>query len=218
MKNQRIRITYRQREIYDFIRTFIKEKGVAPTIQEIADNIGFKSKRAVTYHLKVLENLNIIKRDSSKRGIGIPQDISELKSEKTVLIPLVGRAPCGSPVWAEQNIEDYYPISQKIVEGKSGLFFVKAFGDSLNKAGVNEGDLILFQKQENAENGDIIAALINNEITIKIFQREGNFVFLQPNSNNPKHKPIILDSDFKIQGKMLHVMRGLNTTERLVPG
>ncbi len=212
----KIRLTYRQKEILDFIISYIRERGYSPTIREIMSGLSFASPRAVDYHLEKLEEARLIQRSSEKRGIRLFQQESE-NNQKTILIPLVGTAPCGGPLWAEQNIEDYYPISNKLIKHKKGTFILKAVGDSMNKEGIESGDLVLVDNQEQAQNGDNIVALLDDSATIKKFYKTDNHVVLKPNSTNPQHKPIILDSDFIIQGKIIDVIKNTDDSERLMP-
>ena len=123
-----------------------------------------------------------------------------LASNETVKIPLLGIVACGMPIFAEENIEAEIPVSVKLIKRSYKYFLLKAFGDSMNKKGINNGDIVLIRQQQVAENGDLILALIDNEATIKEYQNNGNTIVLKPNSTNPDHQPIILTSDFRIQG------------------
>ena len=172
MKKGDEKITTQQRAILDFISITLKENGLSPTIREISEKFGFASPRSVTYHLDKLEDAKLIKRNASKRGIRLTTDDGIV--EKTVLVPLVGSAPCGGPVWAEQNIEEYYSVSEKLVKGKENVFFVRATGDSMDREGINEGDLLLVSANEPIDNGNVIIGLIDGEVTVKKFYQSKN--------------------------------------------
>ena len=137
-----------------------------------------------------------------------PQDLIDVKKSnkveinetQTVEIPLIGEVACGMPILAQENIEAYIPVSTKLIKKHSDYFLLKASGDSMNKKGINNGDLLLIQKKIMAENGDIVLALIDDDATIKEFISNESMVVLKPHSTNPKHQPIILTDDFRIQG------------------
>lgn len=119
---------------------------------------------------------------------------------KTIKIPLLGRVACGNPIFAVENIEAEIPVSIELIKPGHKYFLLKAHGDSMNKRGINDGDLVLVKQQQVAKNGDDIVALIDDEATIKEFNHHGNMIILKPHSTNERHQPIILTEDFKIQG------------------
>ncbi len=121
-------------------------------------------------------------------------------SNEMIKIPLLGIIACGTPILAEENIRIRIPVSVKILKPNQRYFLLRALGDSMNNAGINDGDLVLIRQQQTAENGDKVVALIDNEATIKEFHHKGNAIVLKPKSTNDKHQPIILSNDFKIQG------------------
>ena len=112
----------------------------------------------------------------------------------------MGAASCGLPLFADENIEGYVPVSLKLIKPSEKYFLLRAVGDSMNQAGIQPGNLVLVRKQSTAQNGDKVVALIDDEATIKIYQNNGDTVVLKPKSSNPVHQPIILTRDFKIQG------------------
>ena len=118
----------------------------------------------------------------------------------TIKIPLLGNVSCGIPLLAEQNIDSYISISKELIKSANNYFILKAIGDSMNEAGINDGDLVLIKQQQNANENDLVVALIDDEATIKEFHRKQNMIILKPKSNNQKHQPIILTNDFRIQG------------------
>jgi repressor LexA len=169
----------------------------------------YNSPRSVSYLLEKLTEKNVIKRTDEK-GIQIIADFEGDESRvNTVDVPIVGEVACGMPMLAEQNIVDSIPISSKIAKPPHKYFLLKAKGDSMNKKGINSGDLVLVRLQQTAKNGDLVVALINDEATIKEFKTLDEAVALIPHSTNPKHKPIILQDDFMIQGVVQKVLAGL---------
>jgi repressor LexA len=121
-------------------------------------------------------------------------------SVSTIDIPLVGQVSCGLPMLAHENIEAYISVSASLAGPGENYFFLRASGDSMNMAGINNGDLILVKQQATASNGERVVALVNDEATVKEIQYKGNYVTLLPRSSNPVHKPIILAEEFAIQG------------------
>jgi repressor LexA len=134
----------------------------------------------------------------------------ELNHVKTVSIPLVGNIACGLPVLAEENVEELIQVSSKLIKQGFKYFLLKAKGDSMNMAGINDGDVVLVKQQSIANNGDRVVALINEEATLKEFHVASGVIVLKPISKNKKHKPIIVDKDFQVQGVVTAVISGLN--------
>lgn len=126
----------------------------------------------------------------------------------TVNIPLLGSVACGTPLLAEQNIDSYISISKELVRSNNNYFILKANGDSMNEAGINDGDLVLVKQQLFANENDLIVALIDDEATIKEFHKKQDMVILKPRSNNKKHQPIILTNDFRVQGIVEAIIPG----------
>ena len=166
----------------------------------------YKSTRAVTYLLEKLESKGFIHR-FGRGQIRITKEIPETDmSARTVQVPLVGSAPCGNPVLAEENIEAYYPVSTQIARPPGRYFLLKAMGNSMNQKGIEDGNLVLFRQQPVAENGDIVVALIDGEATIKEFKRMETAIALMPRSSESRHRPIILTRDFQILGVVKSVL------------
>lgn len=124
-------------------------------------------------------------------------------SENTVMIPVVGEITCGIPILAVENIETEIPVSVDLVKGSNKYFLLRAIGNSMNLAGINDGDLVLIKQQNTAENGNRVVALIDDEATIKEFHRSDQAIILKPRSTENKHKPIILTQEFKILGVVI---------------
>jgi len=121
-------------------------------------------------------------------------------------IPVVGKVSCGMPIYAEENIATYVAVSTEIAKPHNNYFILYAEGDSMDEAGINSGDMVLVKQQPSAENGDMVVALIDDEATIKEFHKKNNMVILKPRSTNKSHQPIILTSNFRIQGVVADVI------------
>ena len=199
-------LTTRQKSIYDFLSTTIREKGYAPSIPEIGQRFKITSTRGVFDHLKALERKGYIKR-VGKRAIEIisPSGRSALPEAKE--IPIVGRVQAGAPILADENIEGFLPVASELARG-SETFALKVKGDSMIEDSIVEGDLVIIRQQHTAENGDIVCALIGNEATLKRFYRAGNEITLKPANKN--YDPIVvLDGEFRVVGKATGVIRKL---------
>ena len=147
------------------------------------------------------------KTDGSYRLI---KNLSDNEVTRTVDVPLVGTVSCGVPILAEQNIEAMIPVSTSLVKSGSRYFLLKAKGDSMDKAGINDGDLILIKQYPVAKNGERVLALIDDEVTVKEFYRSRNIVTLLPRSYNSKYQPIIVTDDLMIQGIVVEVIPKVN--------
>lgn len=185
------------------IRNRFIHTGTGPTLAEINKETGGKSPRSASLVLDRLDKEGLIKR---KDGKIISIDFGISNSISTVKIPLVGSVPCGTPMLAEQNIETYIPVSTALAKKGSKYFLLRATGDSMNLAGINDGDILLVRQQETAEKNDKVVALIDEEATVKMFEKTNDAVILRPKSTNPAHKPIILTDNCKIQGVVVAVL------------
>jgi repressor LexA len=190
------------------IRNSIMHSGKPPSVRELMKRLGYSSPRSVSYLFEKLEEKKLIRR--SGRDLKIIADFEGDETRvNTVDVPIVGEVACGSPMFAEQNILDTIPVSIKLAKPPHKYFMLKAKGDSMNKKGINPGDLVLVKQQHTAKTGDLVVALINDEATVKEFRILDGAVALVPRSTNPKHKPIILQDDFMIQGVVQTVLSGL---------
>jgi len=188
------------------IRDSVLYEGKSPSLRSIAKELGFKSPRSASLLIKSLEDKGYIKRTPGG-NIRILKSLSgKTQSERILKIPLVGNAPCGIPFLAEENIEAMIPVSQRMISPGANYYLLRAVGDSMNKARIKNGDLLLVRQQPVANPGEIVVALIGDEATIKEFRRKGNKVILMPKSTNKEHHPIILDKDFIIQGVVIDVI------------
>ena len=198
------RITAKQQEILEFIKEVILSRGYPPTVREICEKVGLKSTSSVHSHLETLEKNGYIRRDPTKpRAIEIVDDSFQMVRTEMVSIPVVGNVAAGLPILAEQNIDSYYPVPAEHVP--SGVSFaLKVRGDSMINAGIMNGDLIFVNECRNAENGDIVVALVDDSATVKRFYKEKDHIRLQP--ENDAMEPIIVP-DCTILGKVFGVFR-----------
>ena len=188
---------------YAFIRNQVVHTGVTPSLREIGKAVGYTSPRSVQLMLLRLQKAKLLRyRD----GVIVLSTKNRPDSEHTVDIPLVGAVACGAPSLAEQEPEALIPISIKIARPGSTYFLLRAVGTSMNRAGINDGDLLLVRQQSTAEEGEKVVALINDSAAVKRFHREGNVVILRPDSTDPSHQPIVLSEDFLIQGVVAAVL------------
>ena len=190
-------LTNKQNEVLSVITDLTQKKGIPPTLGEIRDYLGYKNTSSVQRHTDALKKKGYFVLDKfQSRSLRIKKFL-----QKKYNIPLVGSVSCGQPMLAVQNIEAYIPYEVK--GDPSDYFFLRAVGDSMNLADINDGDLVLVKKQPNANQGDEVVALIGDEATIKIFKREKDKVVLEPKSTNPIHKPLYIFEDLQIQGKVV---------------
>lgn len=183
---------------YSFIRNEIMHSGVTPSLREIARFVGYTSPRSVQLMLERLKKRRLIAY--SQGVIKLAADGSKVLSEQTVGVPLVGGVACGMPTLAEQHPEAVIEVSIKIAKPRHSYFLLRAEGTSMNKSGIQDGDLLLVLQQPTAEQGEKVVALINGDATVKHFYQHDNIVVLKPNSTDRSHKPIVLTDDFIIQG------------------
>ncbi len=182
------------------IRNFIMQQGRMPSVRELMRALGYRSPRSALVFIHKLVDKGFLEQ-KTKGGFRLLKDIeSSENSAQTVNVPLVGSVSCGMPIFAEENIEANIPVSTNLTKGSHKYFFLRARGDSMDKKGINNGDLVLIRQQSTAENGDIVVALIDNETTIKKFVRSNDAVILKPMSSNPAHVPIVLTNNFLVQG------------------
>lgn len=203
-------LTKRQQRVYDFIESYITEKGYGPTVREIAEAVDLSSPSTVHVHLKTLEDKGYIVRDPLKsRSIALPHHVNtepsfgSTGSTNTLSLPLVGNVAAGEPILAEQNIESTMVLPTEIV-GDSASFILAVHGESMIEAGINDGDYVVVKEQTVARNGEIVVALIEDGATVKRFYKEADHIRLQP--ENSTMEPIIT-RDCAIVGKVVAVLR-----------
>lgn len=198
--DKKIPLTPKENDALYEIRHAIRLLGRFPSVRELMISMGYKSPRSAAVLLEKLEEKNFLERDALNR-LSIPAEPEESSfSADTINIPVVGSARCGTPDWAEQNIEEYVKVSTRLAPRDRQHFFLRAKGDSMNEAGIEENDLVLVRVQNTATDGERVVALIDDEATIKEFHRRNDIVVLKPRSNNPVHQPIIVSDSLQIQG------------------
>ena len=201
------KITPKQEEILEYIKDCILKKGYPPSVREICEAVSLKSTSSVHSHLESLEKNGYIRRDPTKpRTIEILDDDFALTRRELVNVPVIGTVAAGTPILAEQNIEDYLPIPAGILPNKE-VFMLKVKGNSMIEAGIYNGDKVIVAKQPNAENGDKVVALVDDSATVKTFYKENGHFRLQP--ENSSMDPIILDQ-VEILGKVIGLFRMMN--------
>jgi repressor LexA len=195
-------LTKRQQEIFDFIKRYSARHGYPPTVRDIGKAIGLTSSSTVHAHLANLEKLGLLRRDPTKpRAMEILE-----KAKRAVLpsgLPLVGRVAAGSPLLAEENIEEHLDVPS-VAGGDEGDYVLRVAGDSMKNAGILEGDYVVVHQQDTARNGEIIVALLGEEATVKRFFKETDHVRLQP--ENEALEPI-LTRDVQVLGRVVGVFR-----------
>jgi repressor LexA len=212
-------LTWRQRKVLQVIRESVQRRGYPPSMREIGEAVGLTSTSSVSYQLSTLQNKGYLRRDAGRprtvevRLPGHPAVRPEpafddevrmdITSQEAAYVPVVGRIAAGGPILAEQSIEDIFPLPRQLV-GEGTLFLLKVVGDSMINAAIADGDWVVIRQQPVAENGDIIAAMIEGEATVKTFKRSGSHVWLMP--HNPAYTPIPGD-EAEILGRVVAVLR-----------
>ena len=174
------------KELFEYIRGFLQKNGYPPTVREIQSRFGIKSTASVAYYLKQLESENLIRRSKQKkRTIEV---VGEVKAEQ---VPLLGEIAAGTPILAVENIDTYMPLPEGFFGTTAPLFMLQVRGNSMIDVGISNGDYVVIRKQETAENGEIAAVLIDNEVTLKRFYKEKSRYRLHP--ENKEMDDIITD-------------------------
>lgn len=205
-------MTARQREVLAFIRSFTERHGAPPTVREIGERFGFTA-RAAFDHLRALERKGMLHRRVTGKRVSRTLVLSDWGGARRPAmreIPVLGRIAAGTPLFAEENREDSIPVRAEWFARKGeDLFALRVRGESMINAHIMDGDLVLVRRQETAQPGEIVAALLDNEATVKRLGREGEAVVLRP--EHPTMKPIVVEpghGDFRILGKVVGLVRG----------
>ncbi len=197
------RLTPRQEKIFKFIKDEVRSKGYPPSVREIGEAVGLRSSSTVHAHLEKLEKKGYIRRDPTKpRAIEVLDE--SVQDAYMVSLPVLGRVTAGQPILAQQNIEEFIDVPSQFVKPGASQFVLRVKGDSMVNAGILDGDLVLVRQQNQAENGEIIVALLEDEATVKRFFREDDTIRLQP--ENPAYAPIE-SPDVVVLGKVMAVFR-----------
>lgn len=198
------KISQKQKEILEYIKQEILNKGYPPAVREICEAVHLKSTSSVHSHLETLEKNGYIRRDPTKpRAIEIMDDTFNLTRREVVNVPMVGRVAAGEPILAAENVENYFPIPAEFMPNEK-TFMLKVKGESMINAGIFDGDNILVKQQSTASNGDMVVALVEDSATVKTFYKEEGHYRLQP--ENDTMDPIIVDQ-VEILGKVFGVFR-----------
>ena len=217
-------LTWRQRKVLQVIRESVQRRGYPPSMREIGEAVGLTSTSSVSYQLSTLQKKGYLHRDVGRprtvevRLPGHPavrpepghEDIEsadipgiDIPSQEAIYVPLVGRIAAGGPILAEQSVEDVFPLPRQLV-GDGTLFLLKVAGDSMMNAAITDGDWVVVRQQEDAVNGDIVAAMLDGEATVKTFIRSDGHAWLIP--HNPAYTPILGD-EASILGRVVAVLR-----------
>jgi repressor LexA len=221
-------LTWRQRKVLQVIRDSVQKRGYPPSMREIGEAVGLTSTSSVSYQLSTLQRKGYLHRDvgrprtvevrlpghpairpeqttssNSAEVTELSADGLDIASQEATYVPLVGRIAAGVPITAEQQVEDIFPLPRQLV-GEGTLFMLKVAGDSMINAAIADGDWVVIRQQEDAENGEIVAAMIDGEATVKTLKQSDGRVWLMP--HNPAFTPILGD-DATILGKVVAVLR-----------
>jgi repressor LexA len=189
------------------IRNSLMHSGIAPSIRGIMKALNYKSPHSSMLLVNKLIERGYLKRRKIDGRLRLMQGaLGDRTDARTVEIALVGSAPCGQPMLAEENVEMTLPVSIALAKPPHRYFFLRATGDSMDKREIHDGNLVFVRQQVDAENGQIVVALIDGEATIKELHKSKGTIILMPRSSNPKHKPIVLHVDFQIQGVVVNVL------------
>jgi repressor LexA len=198
-------LTKRQKEIFDYIRKYAGKHGYPPTVREIGKAVGLHSSSTVHAHLANLEKIGLLKRDPTKpRAIELLVDRAR-KMMRGPGLPLVGQVAAGEPILAEEHIEEYLEVPA-VIGGETGDYILRIKGDSMKDVGILEGDFVVVRPAEDASNGEIVVAMLDDEATVKRFYREKDQVRLEP--ANKAYKPI-KTREAELLGKVVGVFRSI---------
>lgn len=201
-------LTPRQKQILDFIRQEVRKKNYPPSVREIGEAVGLSSSSTVHAHLSKLEQKGLIRRNPTK-----PRAIELLEYEQepayiadVIRVPVVGQVTAGQPILAEENIEEYFPLPKVMVRNDT-VFLLRVRGDSMINAGIMNGDYVIVRRQETAQSGEIVVAMLEDEATVKRFYKEKDHIRLEPENDlyEPIRSPFI-----SVIGKVIGVFRTVN--------
>ena len=212
-------LTPRQRKVLEVIRDHVERAGYPPSVREIGDAVGLTSTSSVAHQMRVLEKKGFLRRDPHRpraldvrlpeefEGAEAATDVEAVRADRPTptYVPVVGRIAAGGPILAEQAVEDVFPLPRELV-GEGSLFMLRVVGDSMVEAAITDGDWVVVRQQPVADNGEIVAAMIDNEATVKTYRRREGHVWLMP--QNPAFEPIPGD-EATVLGKVVAVLRRL---------
>lgn len=203
-------LTPKQKKFFDALKGHIEKRGEAPTIEELQTSLKLSSPRAVTQYLEALERKGLIARSRYEpRGIAL-RSINEYAESETVTIPVFASAGCDhASIIAEQSFDEYICVARELLEGrrKDNVVCIRAVGDSMNEAGVEDGDYVLVEVTQAIYDNDLVVAIIDSNAVIKKIEFANNAIILKPVSSDPQYKPLILRRDFQVFGRVIEVVR-----------
>ena len=201
------RLSGRELQALHFIRNRLFH-GKSASVRDLQRALGYRPPRSAALLIEKLLARGLVRRRTDGRLQVLREGVSAQDHAETVEVPLVGTAPCGFPVIAEENWEGTVPVSTRLAPPSRRHFFVRADGDSMSAAGIHDGDLVLIREQPTASSGDRVVALIDGEVTIKELLRTKDALVLVPRSENGSHRPVVVTGDFHIQGVVVAVVPG----------
>ncbi len=201
----KVALTAKQQEIYDFLKAEIIKKGYPPSVREICEAVNLRSTSSVHAQLETLEKKGYIRKDATKpRAIEILDDNFYGARQETVNIPIIGNVAAGEPIFADQNIEDYFTLNAEFLPSGANVFMLHVHGDSMINIGILNGDMVLVREQNTAHDGEVVVALVGDSATVKTFYKEDGYYRLQP--ENDTMEPIIV-KEAEILGKVIGIYR-----------
>jgi repressor LexA len=197
-------LTNKQEQILDYIKQVLRDKGYPPSVREICSAVELSSTSTVHSHLNTLEKKGFIRRDPTKpRTIEVLDEEHDWLTAHVSAVPLIGKVTAGEPILAIENIEEYFPLPNYIARNED-IYMLRVSGKSMINAGILDGDQIIVRQQDSAHNGDIVVALLGDDVTVKRFFKEKDYIRLQP--ENETMSPI-LTKEVKILGKVIGLFR-----------
>lgn len=195
-------LTPKQKTVFAAVRELQTLNGRMPTLDEVRRHLSYATVSSVQRHMDALKRKGYVQSDKHQSRT------MRLTHQHVASIPLVGNVACGSPLLAEENVEAHVAYDADQLKGSSDdYFFLRAVGDSMDKAGIDDGDLVLVRKSDTAEKGKLIVALVGDDATVKKLVNENGHWILRPESANPKHKDLIMVDDFSVQGTVHDVIK-----------
>jgi len=200
-------ITARQKQLFDFIKQEIQTRGIPPTISQMAKALKVKSKNAIAKLLRSLEDQGLVKRDGTARGIQVRDEFGNEVIAGLYSVPLLGTVPAGGPIVVEEHVEEWINLPSSLTRGRRDVFLLQVRGDSMEGAGILEGDLVIVKPTREVRSGDIVVALLRDEATVKRFIEIRGRRYLKP--ENKKYENIYPEDEWTVQGKVVGIIRQL---------
>lgn len=202
-----MKLTSRQQELFSFLKESIHGRGLPPTIAEMAKALKVRSKNAVAKLLAGLEKQGLVKRDGTARGMELFDEFGNEIVAGAVAVPVLGSIPAGGPAVVEEHIAEWVNLPNAILRGRKDVFLLQVYGDSMVGAGIMEDDLVIVRPTREVRSGDIVVALLHDEVTVKRFMEINGRRYLKP--ENPKYQNLYPADEWTVQGKVVAVIRQL---------